>query len=86
METAEARTKCPECDNDVVAERNWTPGGVNDSGGWVLQCAKCDHKFAFHLGQDINDSRVLSGATVLATYDRESGNRDEVLGRYGLQG
>ena len=86
METSEARTKCPACNNDVVIERNWTPGGVNDSGGYVLQCAKCDHKFAFHLGQDVYASRVLSGAKVLATYDKESGNKDDVLGTYGLQG
>ena len=71
METAEARTKCPGCDNDVVIERNWTPGGINDSGGYVLQCEKCNHIFAFHLGKDINDSRVLRGAKKLDTYDDE---------------
>jgi len=84
METAEARTKCPGCDNDVVIERNWTPGGVNDSGGYVLQCEKCNHIFAFHLGKDINDSRVLRGAKKLDTYDDELGNKDTVLGKYGL--
>jgi hypothetical protein len=84
METAEARTKCPGCDNDVVIERNWTPGGVNDSGGYVLQCEKCDRIFAFHLGKDINDSRVLRGAKKLDTYDDELGNKDTVLGKYGL--
>ena len=85
METSEARAKCPKCGNDVVIERNWTPGGINDSGGYVLQCEKCDHIFAFHLGRDVYDSRVLHGAKILGTYDDGLGNKDNVLGEYGLQ-
>lgn len=69
---------------EVVIERNWTKGGVNDSGGYVLQCEKCSNKFAFHLGKDIYDSRVLRGATVVDTYDDGLENKDEVLARHGL--
>lgn len=76
---------CPNCGQQIIIDQLWTAGGVNDYGGYVLQCAKCKTVFAHQLGRDIMDSRVVSGATVLATYDDEVGNEADVLGRYGLK-
>jgi hypothetical protein len=86
METSEARLSCPKCDNEVAIARTWTRGGVKDSGGYVLECSKCKHKFAVHLGRDFNPYASIRGATVLDTYDGDvEGDREKVLGSYGLQ-
>lgn len=84
METSEVRLNCPGCNNEVEILRSWIPGGVNDSGGYVLECDRCNDKFAFHLGKDVHDSHVVRGAKILDTYDDGVGNKDEVLGKYGL--
>jgi len=57
---------------------------VNDYGGYVLECSKCGHVFHFGLGRYIADSRVLTGAKVLDTYDDDLGNKDDVLKKHGL--
>ena len=86
-EAARVEAPCPNkmCNSIVVIEQNWTAGGVNDYGGYVLKCSACQTVFHMYLGRDINDSRVIGGAKVLATYDMEVGDRDEVLARYGLK-
>jgi hypothetical protein len=76
---------CPSCQQQVVIDQLWTAGGVNDYGGYVLECGKCKTVFAHRLGRDIMDSRVVSGATVLATYDDEMGNEADVMARHGLK-
>src|ERR1700758_3528789 len=84
-ETAHVLGQCPHCSNGIVIEQNWTPGGVNDYGGWVLKCDECGKSFHEHLGRDIQMSRVVSGAVVLATYDDEvEGNREDTLKRFGV--
>jgi hypothetical protein len=84
MDSATISLNCPNCDNDIVIDNRWTPGGVNDYGGYILQCTACDHIFSTHIGRDINDSRVTSGAKVVDQYDDEIGNKDEILKRHGL--
>jgi uncharacterized Zn finger protein len=83
--TLSATCPKPECGQEVEIHQRWTAGGVNDYGGYVLQCKKCGTVYPLHLGRDILDSRVRSGANVLDTYDDEiEGNREEVLKRHGL--
>ncbi len=58
---------------------------MNDYGGYVLQCSDCQRVFHCRLGRDIMDSRVMKGATVLATYDEAvDGEKDGVLKQFGL--
>ncbi len=83
-ESAVVSTNCDKCGNTIEINKLWTPGGVNDYGGYVLQCEKCGYIFHLHLGRDINDSSVRKGAKVLATYDDEVGNQQEILKQYGL--
>lgn len=37
-------TLCPKCNSKIVVQKNWTPGGMNDYGGYVLECIKCLYK------------------------------------------
>jgi hypothetical protein len=84
-EAATITTQCPYCENQIEIQQNWTPGGVNDYGGWVLQCAKCAKPLHVHVGRDIQMSRVTSGAVILADYDDEvEGSKERVLDRFGL--
>lgn len=84
-ENALTLTACGKCKNPVEIDQSWTSGGMNDYGGFVLECDKCGDKFVVHVGKDVNDSRVRSGATLLDRYDDEVNNRDEVLARHGLK-
>lgn len=64
--------ECPGCGAEIEILQRWTAGGVNDYGGWVLQCRTCSHKFTHHLGRDISDSFVTKGASVIEVrYDDE---------------
>lgn len=73
-----------DCGQQIIIDKIWTPGGVNDTGGYVLKCKGCDGVFAYHLGRDINDSRVASGAEQLDSYDDGVGDKALVLARHGL--
>ena len=75
---------CPNCSNSIEAVQVWTPGGINDKGGWILACDQCGAKFDFYVGKDISDSRLVSGAKVVETYDVEVEERESVLKRHGL--
>ena len=76
----------PEVRAAIEISKNWTAGGVNDYGGFVLECASCQHVFHFRLGRDISDSRVVRGAKALETYDDEiPGDKDDVLRRFHLE-
>lgn len=82
--SAVVSTKCDSCGNVIEIDQYWTAGGVNDYGGYVLQCKKCQHIFHLHLGRDIADSQVRKGAIVLDTYNDEVGNMQEILQKHGL--
>lgn len=73
--------KCPSptCKNPIHISVGRWPGGINDSGGWVLKCANCDHVFPLDVKNPDNASRVKSGATILGSWDNEVGNREELL-------
>lgn len=84
MECSTVITSCPQCKSKIEINRCWTPGGINDSGGFILKCSSCGYVFDKYIGKDINDSRVVSGATVLDTYDNEVGDHDIAKARHGL--
>lgn len=84
-ECAAITTHCPKCSQTIEISQRWTAGGVNDYGGWVLECTNCSEKFAFDLGRDFNDSRVISGAFIRDSWDRELGEEAMVLERNGLK-
>lgn len=76
---------CPSCSAPIEIAQTWTPGGINDYGGFVLQCGSCKHVFAFRMGRDINDSSVASGAKALGTWDEAvPGDREDVMKQHGL--
>ena len=83
MASEEVEITCG-CDNKILIDKVWERGGVNDKGGYVLKCNKCETVFDFPLGKDINSSRVRSGAKLLATYDDEIGDKAAVLKKFGL--
>lgn len=56
---------------------------MNDSGGWVLKCAKCDQVFPLNVKNPDDASSVKSGATILDSWDNEIGNRAEILAAHG---
>ena len=78
-------TQCPACSQPVQIAQQWTAGGIIDYGGYVLKCSRCGHVYHLRLGRDINDSLVVSGASVVEAYDDDVGNKAEVLSRHGLQ-
>ncbi len=76
---------CSNCPNTIQIDQHWTAGGMNDYGGYVLQCTRCNHVFSFRLGRDINDSHVSKGAKVLETWDESvPGDKEAALQRQGL--
>lgn len=84
MEAAQLTAQCGKCTHPIEVLQRWTPGGINDYGGYVLACENCGHIFHLRLGRDINDSKVMHGAKVLETYDDEVEDKAAVLARFGL--
>jgi hypothetical protein len=84
METALLITSC-KCGNCITIEQIWMPGGVNDSGGFVVKCSECGVANGVHIGCDVRMSRVSTGATLLARYDDDRGDREATVARYGLK-
>ncbi len=78
--------KCPGCESNIKLSIGRYAGGMNDNGGWILQCKKCPTKFPYSAKNPNDLSRVLSGAKVLDSWDDEvEGNKQDILAKYGLQ-
>lgn len=73
--------KCPRltCQSPIHISVGRWPGGINDSGGWVLKCDKCDYIFPVDVKNPDDASRVCSGASILDSWDNELESRAEVL-------
>lgn len=86
METSYDRNvvKCPKCQSNINISVGRYPGGCNDSGGWVLVCTTCSEKFQVPVKNPDDLSSVISGATVVASWDNELGNMAKVLAEHGL--
>ncbi|WP_457322599.1 hypothetical protein [Roseateles sp. P5_E11] len=78
--------KCPgpACQHPIHISVGRWPGGINDSGGWVLKCGKCSHVFPVSVKNPDDASRVDSGATILDSWDNEMGNQADVLAAHGV--
>ncbi len=58
---------CPGCKSNINISVGRYPGGYNDSGGWVLKCATCTEGFPVSVKNPDDLSRVISGASVVAS-------------------
>lgn len=76
--------KCPRCKSNINISIGRYPGGCNDSGGWVLACATCGEKFQVSVKNPEDLSSVVSGASVVASWNNEIGDKAEVLAEHGL--
>lgn len=78
--------KCPrgDCQNAVQISVGRWPGGVHDYGGWILKCTRCGQVFPLKVKNPDGPSRVASGATVLANWDDEKGDRAEAFAAHGI--
>ncbi len=85
QETLTSSCPAPRCKQQIQIAKNWTPGGMNDYGGFVLRCNSCGTISSIHVGRDVNDSEITSGAAILDRYDDEVGNKAVVLQRHGIK-
>jgi hypothetical protein len=76
--------KCPNCKDNINISVGRYPGGINDYGGWVLECAMCAKKFQISVKNPDDLSSVVSGASVVASWDDEMENKAGVLAAHGL--
>jgi hypothetical protein len=76
--------KCPSCGANIKLKVGRFPGGINDSGGWVLRCNACDSFFPLNVKNPDDASTVLSGATIIDSWDDEIENRELVLSKHGV--
>jgi ssDNA-binding Zn-finger/Zn-ribbon topoisomerase 1 len=76
--------KCPNCRANINLKVGRYPGGVNDSGGWVLRCSVCASVFPLTVKNPDDASSVLSGATIIGSWDDEINNRADILVEHGV--
>ncbi|MFT3981186.1 MAG: hypothetical protein QM687_11995 [Ferruginibacter sp.] len=80
--------KCPNpsCKVNIHLSIGKVPGGVNDSGGWILQCNTCGTKFPYSVKNPDDYSSVESGAKILDSWDNEiPDSKKEILEKHGLE-
>ena len=66
-----------------VSNGRW-PGGINDSGGFVIECANCGNRSYIRVSNPNDASSVTSGGRVVAKWDDEIDELDDVLRSHGL--
>lgn len=76
--------KCPKCNNNIAVSIGKYRGGINDSGGWVLVCSTCREKLQVPVKNQDGPSKVISGASIIASWDNDSGDKAIVLLDHGL--
>ena len=84
MDDETITTKCSECNNEFKIVEQWTPDRTGNHSGYVVRCNKCSHIFHLDLDRVFNSYHVKWGVQILATYDKEVGNKQEVLAKFGL--
>ncbi|GAA0524800.1 hypothetical protein [Chitinophaga japonensis] len=80
--------KCPNpsCKANIQLSVGKVPGGVNDSGGWILECERCKTKFPYSVKNPDDYSSVEKGAKILDTWDNDiPDSKKEVLKKHGLE-
>ena len=81
---AEIAVACEKCGNEIVIDKIWTAGGLNDYGGFIVECGNCLDVAEVRIGRDVSASRVRSGGRKIDSYDDELNNRENVLRRHQL--
>ena len=76
--------KCPNCGANIHLKVGRYPGGVNDSGGWVLKCNACAALFPLEVKNPDDASSVRSGATIIDSWDNEINSRVHTLAKHGV--
>ncbi|MNK02012.1 hypothetical protein D3C87_198280 [compost metagenome] len=76
--------KCPNCRANINLKVGRWPGGINDSGGWLLKCSACASLFPLRVKNPEDASSVLSGATIIDSWDDEIDNRAHILAKHGI--
>ncbi len=76
--------KCPICGAKINLSVGRYPGGINDSGGWVLKCDACASLFPLEVKNPDDASSVLSGATIVDSWDDEIDSRTYILAKHGV--
>lgn len=76
--------KCPGCGEHISLRIGRYPGGINDSGGWVLRCNACASSFPVEVNNPYDCSSVLSGAIIIDSWDEELNNRSNTLNKCGV--
>jgi hypothetical protein len=73
MELATTTFECfnPECDNEFTAQIIEYKKRPNHEGSWIVKCETCDEIFDLYMGEDINDSSLISGGQILGRYNHE---------------
>lgn len=72
------------CDQAIHISIGRWPGGVNDRGGFVIECTNCGHRSYIAVSNPKDASSVTSGGRIIATWDEDAEELDEVLDTYGL--
>ena len=72
------------CDQAIHVSIGRYAGGVNDRGGFVIQCDKCQHKSYITVSNPNDASSVTSGGRVVATWDDEIDDRGAFLEAQGV--
>lgn len=84
-ETATQINRCAQCSAEIIIDCVWEPGGMNDYGGFIVQCQACDAVQEIDVGRDVYMSRVRRGAQLLDRYDRDvDGARERKRKKHGL--
>lgn len=76
--------KCPNCGANINLKIGRYPGGINDSGGWILKCNACASLFPLEVKNPDDASSICSGATIIDSWDDETDNRAHVLAKNGV--
>lgn len=80
--------KCPNttCQTNIQLSIGKVPFGINDSGGWILECEECRTKFPYKVKNPDDYSSVQSGAKILGSWDNEvPDSKAEILKKYNLE-
>lgn len=91
MNDIKYKTEVVKCINDTCKTNiqlsiGKVPFGVNDNGGWILECNTCQTKFPYKVKNPTDYSSVDSGATVLGYWDNEvADSKIEVLKKHSLE-
>lgn len=65
--------QCPneKCNNRIIIDKKFYPGGVNDYGSFEVKCNECQEQFIIEVGRDVDASSIESGATLIRKIYRD---------------